>query len=104
MMTSQEYRMICQLIKELESKVDSKFERLGNKVMGMLQGFTVLNPERETMTSREICEQYGISDRKLCDMRKKGEIPFTKHGSAKNSKVTYRVADVVEVFASRDEF
>ena len=42
------------------------------------------------------------SDRKLCDMRKNGEIPFTKHGTAKNSKITYRVADVAEVFASRD--
>lgn len=35
-------------------------------------------------------------------MRKNGEIPFTKHGTAKNSKITYRVADVAEVFASRD--
>ena len=53
------------------------------------------------MTTREVCEQYGVSERKLYDMRKNGEIAFTRHGTGKNSKISYRIADVVEAFAGR---
>ena len=104
MITAQVFKVLCKLIKELEEKFDSKLEGFGKKFIGLLQGFTVLDPERQTMTSREVCEQYGISMRTLCDMRKKGIIPFTKHGDAPNSKITYRIADVAEVFAGRDNY
>lgn len=102
MISSQEFKIICRMIKELETRIDDRLDGFGRKFIGMLQGFSILDPDKQTMTSREVCEQYGVSDRKLCDMRKNGEIPFTKHGTAKNSKITYRVADVAEVFASRD--
>lgn len=102
MITSQEFKTLCKLIKELEAKVDKRLEGFGNKFIGLLQGFAILDPDRQTMTSREVCEQYGVSLRTLCEMRKKGIIPFTKHGNAKNSKITYRIADVAEVFAERD--
>ena len=106
MISSQEFKIICRMIKGLETssetRLDNRLDGFGRKFIGMLQGFSILDPDKQTMTSREVCEQYGVSDRKLCDMRKNGEIPFTKHGTAKNSKITYRVADVAEVFASRD--
>lgn len=102
MMSSQEFKTICRMIKELESRFDDRLEGFGRKFIGLLQGFSVLDPEKLTMTSREVCEQYGVSPRTLCDMRKKGIIPFTKHGDKKNSKITYRIADVAEVFSSRD--
>ena len=102
MITSQEFKMLCKLIKDLEEKFDKRLEGFGNKFIGLLQGFSILDPEKQTMTSREICEQYGVSLRTLCEMRKKGIIPFTKHGTAKNSKITYRIADVAEVFAERE--
>lgn len=102
MISSQEFKIICRMIKELETRLDDRLDGFGRKFIGMLQGFSILDPDRQTMTSREVCEQYGVSDRKLCDMRKNGEIPFTKHGTAKNSKITYREADVAEVFASRE--
>lgn len=102
MITSQEFKMLCKLIKELEAKFDKRLEGFGNKFIGLLQGFSILDPDRQTMTSREVCEQYGVSLRTLCEMRKKGIIPFTKHGNARNSKITYRIADVAEVFAERD--
>lgn len=100
-MNTPEFKIICQMIRELEKKFDTKLDGFGKKFIGMLQGFSILDPDKQTMTSREICEQYGISLRKLCDMRKNGEIPFTKHGNAKNSKITYRIADVAEIFSSR---
>ena len=53
------------------------------------------------MTTREVCEQYGVSERKLYDMRKNGEIAYTRQGKGKNSKIIYRIADVVEAFAGR---
>lgn len=102
MITSQEFKTLCKLIKNLEAKVDKRLEGFGNKFIGLLQGFAILDPDRQTMTSREVCEQYGVSLRTLCEMRKKGIIPFTKHGNARNSKITYRIADVAEVFAERD--
>lgn len=102
MITSQEFKTLCKLIKELEDRFDSKLDGFGRKFIGLLQGFSVLDTDRQTMTSREVCEQYGVSMRTLCDMRKKGIIPFTKLGDAKNSKITYRIADVAEVFAGRD--
>lgn len=100
-MNTPEFKIICQMIKELEKKLDMKLDGFGKKFIGLLQGFSILDPDKQTMTSQEVCAQYGVSLRKLCDMRKKGEIPFTKHGSAKNSKITYRIADVAEVFSSR---
>lgn len=102
MISSQEFKIICRMIKEMEKRLDDRLDGFGRKFIGMLQGFSILDPDKQTMTSREVCEQFGVSDRKLCDMRKNGEIPFTKHSTAKNSKITYRVADVAEVFASRD--
>ena len=102
MISSAEFKIICRMIKELESRFDTKLDGFGKKFIGLLQGYAIIDPSRQTMTSREICEQYGISDRKLCMMRQNGEIPFTKHGEAKNSKITYRIADVAEVFAGRD--
>lgn len=102
MISSAEFKIICRMIKELESRFDTKLDGFGKKFIGLLQGYAIIDPSRQTMTSREICEQYGISDCKLCMMRKNGEIPFTKHGDAKNSKITYRIADVAEVFAGRD--
>lgn len=102
MITSQEFKLLCKLIKELEDRFDSKLDGFGRKFIGLLQGFSVLDTDRQTMTSREVCEQYGVSMRTLCNMRKKGIIPYTKHGDAKNCKITYRIADVAEVFAGRD--
>lgn len=102
MITSPEFKAICRMIQEMESRLDERLEGFGKKFIKLLQGFSVLDPEKQTMTSREVCEQYGVSARTLCDMRKKGIIPFTKHGNRKNSKITYRIADVAEVFASRD--
>ena len=78
MITSQEFKTLCKLIKELEDRFDSKLDGFGRKFIGLLQGFSVLDTDRQTMTSREVCEQYGVSMRTLCDMRKKGIIPFTK--------------------------
>lgn len=101
-MSSPEFKTICRMIKEMESRLDDRLEGFGRKFVKMLQGFSVLDPEKQTMTSREVCEQYGVSARTLCDMRKKGIIPYTKHGDKKNSKITYRIADVAEVFSSRD--
>lgn len=100
-MNSPEFKIICQMIKELEKKFDTKLDGFGKRFIGLLQGFSILDPDKQTMTSQEVCAQYGVSLRKLCDMRKNGEIPFTKHGTAKNSKITYRIADVAEVFSSR---
>ena len=102
MISSAEFKIICRMIKELESRFDTKLDGFGKKFIGLLQGFAILDPDRQTMTSREVCEQYGVSLRTLCEMRKKGIIPFTKHGNARNSKITYRIADVAEVFAERD--
>ena len=100
-MTSYEFKALCRMITELEVKMNKKLDGFGERFIGMLQGFSILDPDKQTMTSREVCEQYGISPRKLCSMRANGEIPFTKHGTGKNCKITYRVADVAEVFSSR---
>ncbi len=103
MITSPEFKTICRMIQEMESRLDERLDGFGKKFIKLLQGFSVLDPEKQTMTSREVCEQYGVSSRTLCTMRKKGIIPFTKHGTGKNCKITYRIADVAEVFASRED-
>lgn len=100
-MTSAEFKIICRMITELEAKFNKKLDGFGDRFIGMLQGFSILDPDKQTMTTKEVCEQYGVSERKLCDMRKNGEIPFTKTGKGKNSKIIYRIADVAEVFSSR---
>ena len=76
MISSAEFKIICRMIKELESRFDTKLDGFGKKFIGLLQGYAIIDPSRQTMTSREICEQYGISDRKLCMMRKKRRNPF----------------------------
>ena len=101
MISSHEFKTLCRMIKELETKLDARLEGFGRKFIGLLQGFSVLDPDKQTMTTREVCEQYGVSERKLYDMRKNGEIAFTRHKKKKNSKISYRIADVVEAFAGR---
>ncbi len=100
-MTSAEFKIICRMINELEAKFNKKLDGFGERFIGMLQGFSILDPDKQTMTTAEVCEQYGVSKRKLCDMRANGEIPYIKTGKGKNSKITYRIADVNEVFSSR---
>ena len=65
MISSQEFKIICRMIKELETRLDDRLDGFGRKFIGMLQGFSILDPDRQTMTSREVCEQYGVSDRKI---------------------------------------
>lgn len=101
MISSHEFKTLCRMMKELETKLDARLEGFGKKFIGLLQGFSVLDPDKLTMTTREVCEQYGVSERKLYDMRKNGEIAYTRQGKGKNSKITYRIADVVEAFAGR---
>ena len=65
MISSAEFKIICRMIKELESRFDTKLDGFGKKFIGLLQGYAIIDPSRQTMTSREICEQYGISDLSL---------------------------------------
>lgn len=89
------------MIQKLEEKIDKKLDEYGKKVTTMLKGYSILDPDKQTMTTKEVCEQYGVSERKLCYMREHGLIPFTKIGKGKNSKAIYRCVDVAEVFSSR---
>ena len=51
MISSQEFKTICRMIKELETRLDDRLDGFGRKFIGMLQGFSILDPDKQTMTS-----------------------------------------------------
>ncbi|ROT16633.1 hypothetical protein EEL50_02130 [Muribaculaceae bacterium Isolate-105 (HZI)] len=59
-MTSAEFKIICRMITELETKFNKKLDGFGDRFIGMLQGFSILDPDKQTMTTKEVCEQYGV--------------------------------------------
>lgn len=108
-MTAAERKIIQQLINELKADVADLKNELSDKVDAAVksvkdafEGFGILDPDVDTWTGKEVCERYGVSERFLYDRRKDGTLPFIKVGPGKNSKIRYRKADVIELFASRD--
>lgn len=105
-MRTEEYRTIVRLISELASEVrnvktglDSKIDQVAKKVTEAFQGFGILDPEEETWTEQQVCDRYHVSRRTMYEHRKGGRIAFIKNGCGKNCKITYRKADVIELFS-----
>lgn len=101
-MNSVEYRQLCQLIKSMETSLSGKIDRFAKNMFDALKGLGIIDPDKDTMTTSEVCRHYGISERQLYDYRASGELPFIKTGNAKNSKIKYRIVDVIEFFALRN--
>ena len=105
-MRTEEYRTIVRLISELAAEVrnvktglDSKIDHVAKKVTEAFQGFGILDPEEETWTEQQVCDRYHVSRRTMYEHRKGGRIAFIKNGYGKNCKITYRKADVIELFS-----
>jgi len=101
-MNSVEFRQICQVIKALEVSLNGKIDGFSRQFMGALKGIGILDPDKDTMTTAQVCAQYGISARQLYKYRENGDIPYIKSGTSKNAKVMYRIADIVEFFSVRN--
>ena len=46
MISSIEFKTLCRMMKELETKLDARLEGFGRKFIGLLQGFSVLDPDK----------------------------------------------------------
>lgn len=101
-MTAAEYKQLIQMLKAMEISINNRIDMMTRKILDALKGFGFLDPDKDTLTSKEVCAQYNISKRSLCTYREKGLIPYIKEGKGKNAKVKYRIVDVIEFFALRE--
>lgn len=46
-MTSAEFKIICRMITELETRFNKKLDGFGDRFIGMSQGFSILPPPRQ---------------------------------------------------------
>lgn len=108
-MTSREFAILSQLIKELKEEVrdikhgvHDKIDTVAKAVKDAFEGFGILDPDEDTWTEAQICERYHVSPRTLYTYCKEGKLKPVKTGKGKTCKKRYPKADVMELFASRN--
>ncbi len=106
-MTSAEFRILSQMLKELKTEmraikqvVDTKIEVVAKTVMDAFQGIGILDPDEDMWTEKQVRERYHVDRKTMYNHRKSGRITGHKNGTGRNCKIYYRKADVMELFAS----
>lgn len=89
-------------VKGLHGKIETKVDSAINTVKDAFEGFGILDPEEDTWTTKQVCENYHVSPRSLNDWRRAGLISFSRVSDSPKSKIRYRKADIIEFFAARN--
>ncbi len=91
--------------KELKSECDeiSSIPPIPNSIAARLLKMSTRQLQRVRRKYRLTWEERGREVYyHLYEYRVSGELPFIKTGNAKNSKIKYRIIDVIEFFALRN--
>ena len=86
--------------RELKDGVHIRIDSAIRNVKDAFQGFGILDPDEEMWTEKQVCERYHVDRKTMYNHRKAGRITGYKSNKGTNSKVSYRKADIIELFST----
>ena len=105
--TSAEFDILHQMlteirreVRDLKDGVHNRIDHAVKSVKDAFQGFGILDPEEEMWTEKQVCERYHVDRKTMYRHRKAGRITGYRSNKGTNSKVSYRKADVIELFST----
>lgn len=97
------HQMLTEIRREVRDLKDGVHDRIDDAIRSVkdaFQGFGILDPEEEMWTEKQVCERYHVDRKTMYRHRKAGRITGYKSNKGTNSKISYRKADVIELFST----